>query len=266
MSWRLKWAMQQFFDRQLRLRNRELLNNPAAYYASILLKMVPGIYPPPLQLRFRHSPHSFPVGSFMTAFIYKEIFADSDYDIALAMPRPSILDVGANTGLFALRMKQLYPEARIACFEPEENNFTQLERLIRDNQLEGVRAIRKGLGAKTGTAVLYLHPQNIGGHSIIRQGRDWKPRTIELLSLADALRTLPDGICHLMKLDCEGAEYEIIRSMDLSLAARVHCVLFEGSAHLYNIEELDTHLKSLGYMLERRHGLAIARSMLSAAA
>jgi len=128
VSWRLKWAMQQFFDRQLRLRNRELLNNPAAYYASILLKMVPGIYPPPLQLRFRHSPHSFPVGSFMTAFIYKEIFADSDYDIALAMPRPSILDVGANTGLFALRMKQLYPEARIACFEPEENNFTQLER------------------------------------------------------------------------------------------------------------------------------------------
>src|SRR5262249_14473144 len=193
--------------------------------------------------------------------------AVSNHDIALNRPRPSILDVGANTGLFALRMKQLYPDARIACFdEPEENNFTQLERLIRDNQLEGVRAIRKGLGAETGTAVLYLHPQSIGGHSIVRQGRDWKPRTIELLSLADALRMLPGGMCHLMKLDCEGAEYGIIRSMDLAMAARVHCVLFESSARLYNVEELDAHLKSLGYMLERRHGLTIARSPLSAAA
>lgn len=259
MSWRVKWALQQFLDRQALERNVELLDNPAGFYASLLLKIVPGVYRRPVQLRFRQSAYSIQIESFMTAFIYKEIFTDSDYDLALDNPRPSILDVGANTGLFALRMKQLYPEAKIACFEPEESNFRQLEELIGRNRLPGIQAIRKGIGAETRTAVLYLHPHNIGGHSVVQQGSDWKPRSIELVSLAEALNFFPDGCCDLMKLDCEGAEYEIIRSMDSSLASRIKCVVFEGSGHLYNIADLDTHLESLGYTLQRRHGLAIAR-------
>jgi FkbM family methyltransferase len=195
----------------------------------------------------------------MTAYIYKEVFADADYDLPLEVQNPVILDIGANTGLFSLRMKQLYPDAQIACFEPEPGNFSQLQSLITQNQLQGVKAYKKAIGAETKTSTLFLHPRNIGGHSLIQQEADWVPVEVELLSLSDALQAFPGNVCHLMKLDCEGAEYEIIRGIDATLAKRIRCIVFEGSGQLYDVNELHQHLKMLGYNLEHRRGLTIAR-------
>jgi FkbM family methyltransferase len=248
----------QFADRQLLRANRDLLINPEAFYASLLLKAVPGLYRRPIRLRFRNPRHTIRVESFMTAFVYREIFADTDYDLPLNASRPAILDVGANTGLFALRMKQLYPAAQVVCFEPESANFSRLETLIADNDLSGVTAVKKGIGAEAKTAYLYLHPQNIGGHSIIRQGADWTPVSIELITMTDALAMLPDGHCDLLKLDCEGAEYSILRSLTPELAERISHIAFEASGQLYNVQELQSYVRGLGYHIELRHGLTVA--------
>lgn len=240
-------------------RNRELLHNPGAYYSSLLLKLVPGVYRRPIEFRLRQRDFTIPVSSFMTAYIYKEVFADADYDLPLDAQNPVIFDIGANTGLFSLRMKQLYPNAQIACFEPEPGNFSQLQSLIAQNRLQGVTAYKTAIGAETTTSTLFLHPRNIGGHSLIQQEADWIPVKVELLSLRDALQTFPDNICHLMKLDCEGAEYEIVRGIDSDLAKRIRCIVFEGSGKLYDVDELHQHLTRLGYNLEHRRGLTIAR-------
>jgi len=259
MSWRLNWTMQQFADIQMLRRNRELLHNPTAYYRSLFLKMVPGLYRRPIPFKLREGSFIIPVSSFMTAYIYKEIFAEADYDLPLEVSDPGILDIGANTGLFTLRMKQLYPNAQIACFEPEPSNFAQLQSLLRENNLQGVKVYKKAIGAETKTTTLFVHPKNIGGHSLTKQEGDWTGIEVELLSLEGALQELPGGVCHLMKLDCEGAEYEIIRGMDASLANRIRCIVFEGSGQLYDVKELHQHLKTLGYRLEPRHGLTVAR-------
>ena len=264
MSWRLKWILRQFCSRRMFRRNRELLDNPLAYYASLLLKAIPGLYPRPIRLRLCNGPYVIPVESFMTAYIYKEIFADGDYDLMLSTKDPNIIDVGANTGLFALRVKQLFPDSHVICVEPEPNNCAKLHRLLRENRIEGVQVLQAAMASKTGTAILYLHPYNIGGHSLIQQGPDWNPLSVELLSLQDALRLFPNNRCDLMKLDCEGAEYDILRGIDATLAGRIGCIVFEASGHLYNIDELHEHLRSLDYLLEERHGLTIARYNSSA--
>jgi FkbM family methyltransferase len=240
-------------------RNFELLENPLTYYGSLLLKAVSGLYPRPIRLRLRGGSYVIPVESFMTAYIYKEVFADGDYDLPLSTKEPNILDIGANTGLFALRMKQLFPDSRLFCVEPEPSNYAQLERLVSENRLQSVQLIQVAIGAKTGVSTLYLHPHNIGGHSLIQQGSDWTPSDVKLLGLQDALKAFPNGHCDLIKLDCEGAEYQILLSIDADLAPRIGCIVFEGSGHLYDVDELHEHLKSLGYSLEYRHGLTIAR-------
>ena len=50
----------------------------------------------------------------MTLYIYKEIFVDRCYDLTLDRSFPVIIDIGANSGLFALRIRQLYPSAQIS--------------------------------------------------------------------------------------------------------------------------------------------------------
>lgn len=61
-------------------------------------------------------------------FLYAEIFVGHCYEqegIALTGCRV-VLDVGANVGMFALRVKQVAPDARVYCFEPAPLSFACL--------------------------------------------------------------------------------------------------------------------------------------------
>ena len=113
------------------------------------------------------------MSSFITAYIYKEVFAEGDYGLQLDVSSPVILDVGANTGLFSLGMKQLLPDAQIACFEPEPANFEQIQPLITLNCFHGAKVYKKEIGAETKNSTLFLHPKKHWGHSLIKQEPDW---------------------------------------------------------------------------------------------
>ena len=225
-----------------------MLLNPATFYVMLLVKAL-GMYRKPIFLRFRDN-YVIPVEQFTTAYVYWEVFIRGDYDLQLSAPSPRILDIGANTGLFTLRMKQLFPEASIASFEPDVSNFQQLQNLIAVNGLSGVIPFQKGVGGTTRIETLYLHPANIGGHSIIPHDGA-KTEQIELVSLHEALREL-GGCCDLLKLDCEGAEHEILMSMT---DASVDTII--GEIHS-NPDRTIQHLKMLGYTVSAEGGLLVA--------
>jgi len=70
----------------------------------------------------------------MSSYIFREIFIDECYDEALqsiTTDFPYILEIGGNTGLFALRSKTLYPKAHIHSFEPEAQNYSAFKSLIK---------------------------------------------------------------------------------------------------------------------------------------
>lgn len=121
MSWRLKLLLSELAQPR-----------PMKYKAALLAKAVPGLWPGAIQL---NGDGVVEVREFMTLYVYREIFIDRIYDIALDTDRPTIIDVGANTGLFTLRMKQLYPAARVFAFEPYGPNFAAACRTIEANGL-----------------------------------------------------------------------------------------------------------------------------------
>jgi hypothetical protein len=61
-----------------------------------------------------------------------------------------------------------------------------------------------------------------------------------------------------LKLDCEGAELEIIASINKEMAARIENILFEPTPSLYNVNELIEHLERIGYGVSRHKGLYLA--------
>lgn len=201
------------------------------------------------------SGHRIRVDQFMTLYIYKEIFVDHCYDVALGKDDVTIVDVGANTGLFALRMKELYPKAKVFCFEPFPPNFEALLEMIRDNQLEGVMPLRKAVGAETGTTRLYVHNRNVGGHSLFSQLASSNNFVEVDVVKADVVLTETVEHIDLLKLDCEGAEYEILRSLTPELAARIDRVIVEPTPKLYEVNELKSHMSQLGFKSEWRKGL-----------
>ena len=64
--------------------------------------------------------------------------------------------------------------------------------------------------------------------------------------------------CNLLKMDCEGAEGEIIKSLDSELAQSIQTIIFEPSHRVYDFEEIKNHLRSLGFSISDQQGLCLA--------
>lgn len=189
---------------------------------------------------------------FMTLYIYNEIFAEKLYDYPdLAIDYPVIIDIGANTGLFSLRMKQRYPGSTLYCYEPFLKNFEQLSQNISLSKLENIEIFQKGVGGITRTEKLFLNKNNLGGHSLFEmEARSHEFVNVDIIGIADLLSNLGQNRIQLIKMDCEGAEYEIIKGIDSRLASQIEIILFESTESVYNLNELTDHLKALGFDIE----------------
>lgn len=87
-----------------------------------------------------------PVGGHDLSFLYAEIFIDRSYEregITLTNARV-VLDVGSNIGLFALRVNDVAPEARVFCFEPTPVTCACLRRNARAEVHELALSNREG--------------------------------------------------------------------------------------------------------------------------
>lgn len=258
-GWRLRWAARQILDPASHRRHRRALATPWRFWLALLLKLVPGLWRRPVTLRLRDG-GAFAVHDFMTLFIYHEVFVDGCYDAPRpASAHPTIVDVGANVGLFTLRMKQLHPRAEIHCYEPIAANLDQLARNLALSGIADCRVHPDGVGGRARRERLFLHPRNAGGHSLFPQlaGAE-RSVEIDLVDLTTMLARLGRRDCDLLKLDCEGAEREILLALDESLARRIAAIVVEPSPQLYDPGELVAHLVAIGYAVRAARGLIVA--------
>ncbi len=261
--WRLRWMLNEFFTVKNYTLHQQTLKNPLTYWALLVLKFFPFVWKSPVLLRLKAG-GSFYVHEFMTLYIYKEIFVDKCYDFPpVEHPNPVIFDVGANTGLFAIRMKQLYPDAQLYCFEPNATNFYQLATNIKLSLFKNVKIFQLGVGGTSRMEKLYIHQTNIGGHSIYQSETNSLEFTeIELVSLNDLFKKYNIETCNLLKMDCEGAEFEIIKSLDIALASKIEKLIFEATPSVYSIEEIRNYLEAVNFTLLNKDGLCVAYNNL----
>jgi len=130
-------------------------------------------------------------------------------------PEDTIIDVGANTGIFSIYAKKLYG-CRIIAFEPVPENFENFKKNItlngftlEDFEIHNVAVTnRDGDKIQIGTPV-----NNSGGSSVYSADRfhhDMANITHTSECVTESLRKYIDDSCVYLKLDCEGGEYDII--------------------------------------------------------
>jgi FkbM family methyltransferase len=256
LPWRVRWTLAQFAQSGEYRKHSEVLRSPPAFYLTTLEKLIPGLSSREKHLALTDG-HVIPVRDFMTLYIYKEVFVDRCYDLKLDRSNPVIIDIGANSGLFALRIKQLYPSAQISCYEPYPPNFEQLENTIALNGLESVTPLRKAVGAQPGQARLFIHKRNMGGHSLYAAealGSDCvEVEVVNLASILDELRHDVD----LLKIDCEGSEFDILMNLTSREARKIRQIIVETTSGLYDVDQLSAQMASLGYRHQTRKGLSV---------
>ncbi len=88
--------------------------------------------------------------------------------------------------------------------------------------------------------------------------------SVNSISLDILTERLPKRIrVDLLKLDCEGAEKDIILSITPDHAKRIENIYYEATHYLYHPSLLNSHLENLGYNITERHGIFKAKKAVA---
>lgn len=146
-----------------------------------------------------------------------------EYDVPLEYAKAQIIDLGANFGAFSVWASHRWPGAQIFAYEPHPETFRGL---LRNTTLySGVTCFPVAVGA-LGVRVLYDGRFNEGEASLFEITKNPNPtgRHVEVVSPL----SLPAA--HIIKLDIEGAEMEVLRPL-IEAGRRFNAILLEWHSH-----------------------------------
>jgi len=161
-----------------------------------------------------------------------------------------IFDIGGNIGITSIYLASIFPDAIIYTFEPLKENFKILQR--NTSQFENIKVFNVGLGAKNGSFKVYLsdNNENYGGVSFYSEveGNLSEPFTkCEVKNVNDIIEELGISSVDLIKIDTEGAEYDILTSLKREILKKTSWIT--GELHGNRDFELLNYLNSLGFSI-----------------
>ncbi|PZS20049.1 MAG: hypothetical protein DLM57_02735 [Pseudonocardiales bacterium] len=164
-----------------------------------------------------------------------EIFAEDCYRLTWflgpLLHRPiQVIDVGGHVGTFSCRLAQLHPRATIRAFEPSPTSAGFLRRnVLQNGQGDRVTVYEQALAATSGFAVFDDNGGGSGLNGLVSTGHSSGTGTltkVETIAFDDviAAESVPTDI---VKIDCEGGEYDLVYGSSPNSWASIQRVVIE---------------------------------------
>jgi FkbM family methyltransferase len=161
-------------------------------------------------------------------------------------PNDTVVDIGAHKGSYTA-YAATKTNGKILSFEPNPENFADIQRLVKDNRFTNISVYQKGIGAKSGNAKLLLSHIS-SRHSINTRDKADSRTTgqaeisIDVLSLDDCLQNF--SVLDFVKMDCEGAELDILFNASNNTMSKIKKMAIEihQPANTPEIQALLKHL------------------------
>ena len=186
-----------------------------------------------------------------------EILLQSKYKSEYFFPgklNPKVIfDIGGNIGITAIYLASIFPDARIYTFEPLPDNFEILKKNIQ--KYDNIEAFNIGLGSKNGNFKVYLSndSENFGGVSFYPDPIGNKSDSYiscEVKNINEMMEKLNIELIDLIKIDTEGAEYDILMALHEKILRNTSWIT--GELHGNQDFELLNYLNNLGFLISMK--------------
>jgi len=136
----------------------------------------------------------------------REIFIEEIYKQSLP-ENAYILDCGANIGLSVIYLKRICPTATIVAFEPDIKNFDLLKRNIESHKLSNIDLRNDAVWNEE--TLLTFKSEGSMGSKIASEKKNDPSNLVRAIRLKNYL----DRKIDFLKIDIEGAEFEVLRDL-----------------------------------------------------
>lgn len=182
-------------------------------------------------------------------FLFQEIWLDKVYSPAGYEIKPGdiVFDIGGNIGVFALYAATQAPNVKVYSYEPFPENAAFFEKNLKESQLKNINFNNLAVATDAGERTLEVNDSWIkhtlsdtSGGKQIENGI-----TVKCVSLDEAMKEFDR--CDLLKLDCEGSEYEILYAGSTETIGKIKKIVGE----YHNLDNEVRNGESLRLFLEK---------------
>jgi FkbM family methyltransferase len=162
----------------------------------------------------------------------------------------SLIDVGATVGCFTLWALKRATHAMAVAVEPNPNVYPFLCMNVAANGLaHRVRTISSALGSKTGYGQVV--DRTFSTFATVVPESTASLSSVPILTLGQLIAQVGIEECDLLKLDCEGSEYEILLGCDDEVLSRIRAIVCEFHPMPgHSVDDLANRLISAGFTLQ----------------
>lgn len=172
---------------------------------------------------------------------------------AIKNAKGPVIDIGGHLGFFSLMASALRTTLPIYCFEPHAENFELLKKNLKDNGARNVIPKQVAVSDTVGEVELQLSHEDLN-HSLVSaieptgQTQKVQSTTLEKIFEKNSIQH-----CGLLKLDCEGSEYDILHSTPKTVFGKIQAIFLEY--HEWSekglADALKIHLEKLGFKVKK---------------
>lgn len=161
-------------------------------------------------------------------FVIKEVFVEKAYaDFFPFYQNAVVLDIGAHKGYFILwAIKNLELDSRICGIEASSSNYKQLRKNLESNKCDNVSTIHAAVCSSERGETCKLSLVRDINNSICTPGTGFF-ESVPAMSLEKALSRFNVDRVDFLKMDVEGAEYEILSSSSKETLQRISVISLE---------------------------------------
>lgn len=164
------------------------------------------------------------------AFLLQEIWIDKIYKYPGYHIKAGdvIIDIGANIGAFSTYAATQSSDVKVYAYEPFPQNVDWLRFNLKNSDLNNVAVFQQAVARSPGMRSLQVNRFSWICHSLIAteklQEEDLK---VQCITLDEIITENKIEKCDLLKLDCEGSEYEILEGSSLETLSKIKKIVCE---------------------------------------
>lgn len=136
---------------------------------------------------------------------FNQVFLFDEYNFKFNEKPKLIIDGGANIGLFAIKMKNEYPDSKVICIEPDSENYLMLQK--NTMKYNNVFLEHKGLWNKE-TKLKVFDKYNCGKWGMVVE-EDSISGSINAISLNALFKKYSIDVVDILKIDIETSEKQL---------------------------------------------------------
>lgn len=165
----------------------------------------------------------------------------------------TVIDIGAHIGLYTMLVSGACKNTRIFSFEPASENYALLRDNITRNSLDSVKTFNLAVSGQGCRKELFLS-EDQAGHTLYKKSE--KKESVDCVTLDEIINDNGIQKIAVLKLDCEGSEYDILKNLSDAGYEKIERICMEY--HIVNgdsamLDELKKNLARRGFSVEDTH-------------